>query len=438
MPFGSERLFFSKQGSCSVNIAVLRALLDVSKALNSNIQLDSILSVIVDHTIKILKADRGRLFLYDERKNELWSKITHGIKTKKINVPIGKGIVGDVAKTRTPCNVDNALDDPRFDPHFDLKKGCCAHSVLCYPLINSNAKLIGVLQVFNKTNSNKKFFTKYDEFFIEALSAHAVSALERGSMTEAYVEREKLQETLNKAAEIQLSMLPKRSSSSMPNAKIWIHPYISLTKRVGGDFYDFFFIDDEHVCLVIGDVSGKGMSAALFMAKTHTLIRLIAKSSIEPHNILKRTNDELSLENEYAMFASVFLGVLNIQTGVFRYSNAGHHPPFLLPKNEPVRTLPVLPGLLLGLKEGVDYVSYDYRLGNDDIIFLYTDGLTDARNNEGEQKSEEDIRKALDNIGDSNLKTITNSIVKEFLDFSHEEMQYDDVTILSLKYRKKN
>ncbi|HJY82521.1 MAG TPA: GAF domain-containing protein, partial [Candidatus Binatia bacterium] len=242
----------------------LHTLLEVSKAMAREVRLDNLLPVIMEKTTEVMEADRSSLFLYDESSHELWSKIAQGLELKEIRFPIGVGIAGDVAKTGKAANIPDAHQDPRFNPDFDKQTNYRTRSVLCLPLFNTNGKLVGVIQSLNKKTAEE--FDEEDEALLEALAAHAVVALERARLTEAYVEKQRMEEALKLAHEIQMSILPKIFPPFPQCSEFDLYATIEPAREVGGDFYDFFLTEDDHLCFAIGDVSGKGVPASLFMA----------------------------------------------------------------------------------------------------------------------------------------------------------------------------
>ena len=258
----------------------LNALLRVSKALASEIRLDDLLQVIVEKAAEVMDADRATLFLYDETRNELWSKTTQRLEIKEIRLPLGVGIAGTVAKTRTAINIPDTYADARFDPDFDKETGYRTRSILCLPLIGNGDRLIGVIQVLNK--KDQEVFNEADESLLSGLSAHVTVALERARLIEAYVEKQRMEETLKLAHDIQMSMVPKIFPPFPDRSEFDIFATLAPAKEVGGDFYDFFFIDDDHLCFAVGDVSGKGVPASLFMAVTKTLFRATAGNGGTP------------------------------------------------------------------------------------------------------------------------------------------------------------
>jgi len=269
----------------------LHTLLEVSKAMAREVRLDNLLQVIMEKTTEVMEADRSSLFLYDESRNELWSKIAQGLELKEIRFPVGVGIAGDVAKTRQVANIPDAQQDPRFNPDFDKQTNYHTGAVLCLPLLNTEGKLVGVIESLNKKNGG--VFDEEDESLLEALAAHAAVALERARLTEAYVEKQRMEEALKLAHEIQMSILPKIFPPFPQRREFDLYAMIEPAREVGGDFYDFFLTNDDQLCFAIGDVSGKGVPASLFMAVTKTLLRVIATRARRPEAVLAELNNEL-------------------------------------------------------------------------------------------------------------------------------------------------
>ena len=149
-------------------------------------------------------------------------------------------------------------------------------------------------------------------------------------LTETTAARERIESELQIAHDIQMGIIPKTFPAFPDLKEFEIFASIVPAKEVGGDLYDFFFMDEDHLCFVVGDVSGKGIPAALFMAVTRTLIKTKASQLLNPGTVLTRVNEDLSLENPSMMFVTLFLGILNIRTGVIEYVNAGHNPPYIM------------------------------------------------------------------------------------------------------------
>jgi sigma-B regulation protein RsbU (phosphoserine phosphatase) len=416
----------------------LNAILEVSKAMSSEIQLDSLLQVIVQKTVEIMEADLASLFLYDAGRNELWSKIAQKLgQLQEIRFPVGVGIAGDVAETRQAANIADAYADPRFNPDFDKQTGYRTRSLLCLPMMSSKGKLVGVIQVLNK--KGRGVFDERDESLLAALAAHAAVALERAQLTEVYVEKQRMDETLKLAREIQMGMLPKRFPPFPHRPEIDLYAAIEPAREVGGDFYDFMLIDDDHLGFAIGDVSGKGVPAALFMSVTKTLLRVTAGKRGRPGAVLAELNNELCRDNDTGTgtFVTIFYGILRLRTGELEYSSGGHNPPYVLFQNGAVEALEQTGGMALGVLEGVTYEAKKVTLRPREELFLYTDGVTEAMDSTGNLFSDHRLREFLQRAHKLSPTELIHSVVSEVKRFSCGAEQSDDITALALQYLRR-
>ena len=409
----------------------LKALLGVAKALASEIKLDNLLQVIVAKAAEVMDAERATLFLYDKPRNELWSKTTQKLEINEIRVALGVGIAGTVAKTRALINTGDAYADPRFDSTFDKQTGYRTRSILCLPLIGNGDSLVGVIQVLNKRN--RETFDEIDESLLAGLSDHITVALERGRLIEAYIEKERLEEGLKLAHDIQMSMLPKTFPPFPERRDLDIFAAITPAKKVGGDFYDFFFLDENRLCFAIGDVSGKGVPAALFMAVTKTLFKAIAGRVQNPGEILSTVNREICRDNDSQMFTTLFCGILDTRTGEIRYSNGGHNPPYHLSRAG-VQQVPKTGGRVLGLLEETTYAGSRLVLGPGETLLLYTDGVTEALDPAEQFFSERRLESILTQINFASAREQIEHLTREITLFAAGAEQADDITTLALRF----
>ena len=241
--------------------------------------------------------------------------------------------------------------------------------------------------------------------------------------------REQMEGELRIASDIQMSMVPKALPSSNARTDLDMAATIVPAKEVGGDLYDYFIRDDK-LFFCVGDVSGKGIPAALVMAVTRTTFRNLSAHEDSPGSIVRRMNDNLSAMNENNMFVTFFCGVLDLESGHLSYCNAGHNPPLIL--TDAIRELPVVPNLPLGVIEGMDYVGQEADLHFDDAVFLYTDGLTEAENEGHEQFGMERTEVALH--GRKSSKDHLENIKKQVSLFVGNAPQSDDLTMLFIHY----
>jgi sigma-B regulation protein RsbU (phosphoserine phosphatase) len=255
-------------------------------------------------------------------------------------------------------------------------------------------------------------------------------------LQEAYAviegQRQRMQGELDVGREIQLSMVPRRFPR-MPEFDL----YATLlpAREVGGDFYDFFMTPAGQLWMCVGDVSGKGVPAALLMAVTKTLVKSSASRGVSPAVVLTEVNAELSRENDTAMFVSAFVACLDSNTGVLRYANAGHNPPLLHRGHAGVQRLAERHGPVLGALESVTYTESVTRLATDDVLLLYTDGVTEALDLGQQLFSESRLTNALMAASNLPVETVTEKVVCAVQEFARDVEQADDITVLTLRYR---
>lgn len=246
--------------------------------------------------------------------------------------------------------------------------------------------------------------------------------------------KELIESELSVAREIQMSIVPKIFPPFPERPEFDIFAILEPAKEVGGDLYDFFLLDEDHLCFTIGDVSGKGVPASLFMAVTKTLIKAKSDIQLGPDEILYQVNNELCEDNDSGMFVTGLLGILTISTGAVVFSNGGHNIPYLLKANGEVQFLPKVSGMALGVMEGVPFNSAVINLKAGDSLILYTDGVTEAMNPAGELLSEERLQKILQGSAGKTAREEVRHILDSTRQFADGADQSDDITVLVIKY----
>ncbi len=254
------------------------------------------------------------------------------------------------------------------------------------------------------------------------------------NLKETTAAKERIESELKIAHDIQMGILPKTFPAFPDRHEFDIYATVEPAKEVGGDLYDFFFMDDDHFCFTVGDVSGKGVPAALFMAITKTLIKTKATKGLKAENILIRVNEDLSLDNPSVMFVTLFLGILNIRTGELDYCNGGHNPPYLIHTNGNLEPMETTNGMALGVMEDFQYTSKKIVLEKGTTIFMYTDGITDAMSEREELFSEERLEKELSVLKDKSTKEMAAGIMERIRIFTEGVPQFDDITMLMLRF----
>lgn len=247
--------------------------------------------------------------------------------------------------------------------------------------------------------------------------------------------KERIESELTIARDIQMNILPKIFPPFPHIQEVDIHASIESAKEVGGDLYDFFFVDDDHIFFVIGDVSGKGVPASLFMAVSITLLKAKAQKGMQTDNILYKVNNDLCTDNEASMFVTTFCGIINIRTGEIVYSNGGHNPPYIRRASGDVEPLPCHSGLPLGVMEDFAFDQEIVSLKPGDTLVLYTDGVTEATNRQEEFFTDGRLEDFLKNTGNiQSARDLVKSISGTVHAFAAGAVQSDDITLLVIKY----
>ncbi|MCP4268467.1 MAG: SpoIIE family protein phosphatase [Candidatus Brocadiaceae bacterium] len=254
------------------------------------------------------------------------------------------------------------------------------------------------------------------------------------ALKQSITARERMKSELRIAHDIQMNIMPVDFPPFPDKPEIDIHAILKPAKEVGGDFYDFFFISPDRLCLVVGDVSGKGVPAALFMSMVITYIRSIAKVFDKPDLILDNVNREITRGNDSCTFVTVFLGILNIKTGELSYTNAGHNPPLKINVNNGVTLLDDANCPAIGMDDDFSFSEKTIMLKSLDMICICTDGVTEAFDEKEEMFSEERLIEEVYKHREYTAGELADEIFQKVQSFSEKMPQADDITILNLRY----
>ena len=249
-----------------------------------------------------------------------------------------------------------------------------------------------------------------------------------------HTQLESIKSDLAVAGEIQQAILPRvfppfpENSNDLDLAALMVP-----AKDVGGDFYDFFRIDENRIGLVIADVSGKGVPAAIFMAVSRTLIRALGMQGANTSTILSQANDLLCKESVDCMFVTVFYAIYNVHTGVVNYCNAGHNSPYIIKKSGEVEALPVSTNCMIGAIEQVEFKEATMQMEPGDMLVMFTDGVNEAVNTTFEEYGDERFESVLKDLHGNDSKTTIEGVLESVKSFTGEAPQSDDITLLALK-----
>ena len=236
------------------------------------------------------------------------------------------------------------------------------------------------------------------------------------------------------ASEIQLAILPQKFPP-FGDLKDTVDVYASMkpAKDVGGDFYDITRIDNDHIGLTMADVSGKGVPAAMFMAVSHTLLRLAGKKKLKPEEVITESNNVLATESFDNMFVTLFYAILNVRTGEMQYVNAGHNPPYILHKDGTLDTLPTSKNICLGVIEDYSYTSDSLTLQKGDSLVTFTDGVTEACSTSDELYGESRLEALLPTLAGQSARGILDNVINAVRTHAEGAEQSDDITVLVAK-----
>ena len=246
---------------------------------------------------------------------------------------------------------------------------------------------------------------------------------------------ERIDQELEFARQIQHSALPSVFPPYPERMDFDLYASMDAAREVGGDFYDFYFAGEDQLAFIIADVSGKGIPAAMFMMTAKTTIADLAESGLPVDEVLTLTNERLCKANEAGMFVTAWMGILNLKTGLLRFSDAGHNPPLLRCGSGDFEYFRTRADLVLAGMEGVRYHVGEVRLSPGDVIFLYTDGVTEATNAAEELYGENRLNSILNACGGEEVDCLCRRVKADVDAFVGDAPQYDDITMLALKYK---
>lgn len=407
----------------------LSAMRTVSEVMTSNIKLDDLLRLILNKLVTTINAERGTIYLVDEERGELWARVLlEGNDTvPEIRLKIGEGIAGYVAATGQILNIADAYADPRFNPQFDQLSGFRTRSILTAPMINPQQKVIGVVQLLNKKDGP---FTFRDERLLTAMAAQAAISIENARLYQQEIQQQLLNRELETAHSIQASFLPDR----IPRHAGWDFGALWCPIRaVAGDFYDFYPLEPGRLGVVIADVSGKGIPAALFMALSVTVLRYGMSLGLSPDQVLHRTNEMIISEQRSRMFATTFIGYLSLRSGELRYACGGHNPALWYHAADRTVDYVTAQGVAVGIFKGAEFAPARLRLQSGDVFVLYTDGITEMLNADEEEFGEERLQTLIQQHNALPAQALAERILEAVNAFAGGQELSDDATLVVIK-----
>jgi len=427
-PTGSPAAGGTSEGGRLVRrLENLKECFRISSLINSSLELDEVLQNIMTTSRSILNADACSLMLVDEKTGELVFEVAQGpvahMLTGKVRIRKGQGIAGHVFETGEPVLIEDAYSDSRFSREFDKMTGYRTRSILCVPL-KIKDRVIGVSQIINKLDGSP--FNSEDEETISLFCNNAAVAIENARLHREMMRKQQIDQDLAFAASIQLSFLPQE----MPQFEGFrFASYYQAAREVGGDFYDFIPLDDDKMGILIGDVSGKGVASALFMARLTSDFRLLAVREKEPERLIRRINNRICDQSCRGMFVTLLYMVLTRGSSEVSYINAGHLPPVLWNKSENRYAVLQGGGPPLGILPDTAFAANTVSLSRGDCVMLATDGLIEAKCEDGTRLGWEKLEEVVKS-GDSDIESVKARISRALDEFVKGCPQADDTTIV--------
>ncbi len=411
----------------------LALLYHLSQTFNSSLDLEEVLNRVMDEVVAATHAERGFVMLRDEIEGKLVFKAARGLDQTTIEDPqfqISRSVVDRVAADGQPILTSDAQNDARFNIRQSVVF-LGLRSILCVPL-KLKEKALGVIYVDNRLQAG--IFTQADLDLLNAIASSAAIAIENARLYQVAVEKGRMERELQMARKVQASLLPQ---------EIPVHPGWEFASRwqpareVGGDYYDFIPVKGGLMGVLIADVTDKGMPAALFMASTRSIMRATMPRAASPAEGITHANRLICAESDDGLFVTLFYIVVNPVTGEAIYVNAGHNPPILYQKGKDTNPGQLarlsFTGVQLGMETNSTYKQHSFYMNPGDFLLLYTDGVTDAENPEGQDFGMQRLQDIVLRAGSKNAENILEDLQREIETFTGPTAPIDDFTLVVVK-----
>ncbi len=405
----------------------LHRILEASKLLNSTLDLAELTTIILRIVRDEVGIERGTVFVMDRSKKQLRSLVAQDIEGKDIVLPLGQGIAGAVAASGEVINIPDAYADSRFDRSFDTVLGYKTEDIYCMPIVNRMGEPVGVLELLNRTRP----LTEEDEAFLSGVSVHFGLALENAQLHREIIEKRKMEQELLLAREIQQNfhpVIPERFGG------VEICASNEMCEAVGGDYLGYFPFEDGRFLVIVGDVSGKGIGAALVMSSLHAACRALIRRVHALEDITGILNETFVETTGAGVFVTMIVMLVDPIGHRVHYIRAGHNPPLMATKAG--KTLlydgggdpPV--GLFARLKFRREISTVEAG----SVVVIYTDGVSEAENSRGDQFGVDRLADVVGGSRSGSAADIHGRIRGALKDFVGDEPSHDDSTLIVLKF----
>ena len=402
----------------------MRAVITAGRELATHLPLEKLFDLILELSVEAVGAARGVLMTLEGGELQVRSAKGQGWR-------ISSHVRDLVIQEKRSLLVRDALMDAALAAHASIVQNQI-RSMMAVPL-QTEERVIGL--IYLDSSHPVKEFTRHDLSLLTVMANMAAVRIENARLAEVeQAERLRARE-MEHAAAIQRSLLPSQFPPFPDRTDFELHAAMVPAKEVGGDLFDFFLLDPERLGFLVGDVSGKGVPAALFMAITRTLLRAAAQHQASAGACLTYLNESLVAQNASGMFVTLFYGILNTRTGQFDYSNAGHNAPYLFSPGGSVRPLKERGGPMLGVVSGVQYPTRTTEIQTGEGVLVFTDGVTEARNKEGEFFEDARLEAFLAAHASLPVEELVRGLHAEVERHESGAPRADDITVLAVRRR---
>jgi len=407
----------------------LSSIIKINEIINSTLNLKELLTTIMEICKEVMRVEASSLMLKDEKTGELTYEVALGEKgkeIKKFRLKKGQGIAGWVAEKEKPLLIPDVKKDPRFNNQLDQSTGFKTKSILAVPM-KVKGKVIGILEAINP---HQPFGEEEVELFTTFANQSGI-AIENARLHQFLLERQKVEEELRIARLIQNNLLPQKYPD-VKGIQFWARNI--PVAGISGDFYDFIELGKEQIGIVLGDICGKGIPAALFMAKTISDFKLVASLHKKAGKTMDAINNILAESATLGLFVTLIYLLIDSKNRTLTYVNAGHPAP-LIKRLGKVKLLEGEKGLPLGVSSDFSFKENKIKLRKGDLLFTYTDGLSEAKGKNGKRFSSEKILNLVKD-GPNDAAGLGKEVLQKIKFFSQGEPASDDLTLVAIKVEK--
>ena len=416
----------------SINVDQLNLLMELVGKINSNLELDKLLREIMDSAKIIMDTEASSLFLLSDDKSRLTLTVPTGPATAELSgksIPSNHGLSGWVVQNVEPVIVRDVQSDSRFKGELSVASSFTTHDLICVPLINHDGTVIGALQAINKKNIDDLNEDLIPVF--QTLANQAAIAIENAKLQQQRIEKEIMVKELEVARTIQSGFWPKEVPN-IPNYRV--AGCSKPAKSVGGDYYDYIPIPGtSRWGFTVADVTGKGVPASLLMATMRASLRSHVENNNNVSDSINRVNKLIFEDSPIDKFITAVYGELDTENHVFNYVNAGHNNPYLLNVHQNKLTQLEIGGVMLGIMDPVDFTGDSITLEAGEKLILFSDGIPEARNIEGDFYSDEAFEQWLLDHKSLSPSQMMMNLLKTIDTFSKGQAQSDDITIIIIE-----